>query len=281
MNACGFLKFGTFSSDRDEQGMRLLRSGGSVQAIMHALDHHGPDVFLAAGHSLSDQNALAELQGFLEKSRWPGIVFVEVADDGDTLPLLTATGWRLPEHCLYAWAGGPKWKRLGRQFFATSDQAKDNVADRVGCFTKSLGDRVVEWRGLRFGGLICGEINAVKGRNAVAAIRPEIESWLRSLDVIVNPTHDLMGNAGTLIAKRRWLSKGGRLYLSASNWNSRPKTRRNGVKTRQKRTARTLHTIYHDGEDLTSKSVWHKAPDYEYRETCLSFAPVRKRFVDQ
>ena len=72
-----------------------------------------------------------------------------------------------------------------------------------------------------------------------------------------------MGNAGTLIAKRKRLSKAvsgrNRLYISASNWNSRG---RNGRK--QSPDSETLHTVYLSEE----KQPMMRLPGqgYMYRE---------------
>src|SRR5438105_1894249 len=37
--------------------------------------------------------------------------------------------------------------------------------------------------------------------------------------MILNPTHTRMGNCGTVRAWREYLSSGGRVYVSASNWD--------------------------------------------------------------
>ena len=86
---------------------------------------------------------------------------------------------------------------------------------------------------------------------------------LLDADIVVNPTHDLMGNAGTLIAKRKWLSQPvndrNRVYISASNWNSRgPKGRK------QSPNSETLHTVYLSGEKQTLTPL--PGQGYMYRE---------------
>jgi hypothetical protein len=57
--------------------------------------------------------------------------------------------------------------------------------------------------------------------------------------VILNPTHTRMGNGGTLKAKRRFLSRDRRIYLSASNWDT-------GA---GQRISRTLHSLWFDGAE--------------------------------
>jgi hypothetical protein len=76
----------------------------------------------------------------------------------------------------------------------------------------------------------------------------------------VNATHDRMGNAGTLKAKRAWISQGGRAYLSASNWN----TARG-----QNRSARTLHSVFRDGQEVGQVNNTEQNTNYEYRECCI------------
>lgn len=272
------LKIGTLSSElQGSQGMRLIREGKSATVIKEVIQTHRPDILVTAGHSLGTVMDLEELNCTLKNTDWNGIIFVEVAHYFHGLSPIKSL---LPtnNHCLFAWTRASGWKYMGRQYFATSQQVRtalentDASGHEIDAFIKTLPDREITFRNLRFGGLICGEINSLQGRNSVAPRTPEIGNWLRSLDVIVNGTHDMMGNAGTLIAKRKWLSQGGRLYLSASNWNSMKAGSKPGAKPRcQNRNARTLHTVFWDGQDLTAQSVSRSTSDYEYRETLVPF----------
>lgn len=256
------LRVGTLSSELNGSEMRLEKNAASVSAIMDALEIHRPEVLLTAGYSLNDEADLAALEARLEASDWDGLLFVEVKHYGGDLPHLIAPGQELSSHCLFAWTRDGGWKRMGRQYFVTSVAARLHLTTLVAAFEKNLSRRIVEFRGRRFGALICGEINALQGRNTVKALTPEIESWLRNLDVIVNPTHDLMGNAGTLIAKRKWASQNGKVYLSASNWNS-------GKARRQTRNARTLHTVFIDGREAVLALDPRPNENYEYREVYI------------
>ena len=71
--------------------------------------------------------------------------------------------------------------------------------------------------------LICGELNVLQGMAPVrmnpAAPQRLSEQLLAERALILNPTHTRMGNAGILQAKRRFLSQGGRVYVSTSNWD--------------------------------------------------------------
>jgi hypothetical protein len=253
------LRVGTLSSELQGAEMRLTGEE-RINAIMDVLKKHSPDVLLTAGYSLSDENDLACLKSRLNASSWNGLLFVEVEHYNDDLANQLATGERLSDHCLFAWTRDDGMMRMGRQYFATSDEARANLATRVAAFVENLPQRMIEFRGRRFGALICGEINALQGRNNVTALTPKIGNWLRGLHVVVNPTHDRMGNAGTLIAKRAWISQGGRAYLSASNWNTR---------SGQKRSARTLHSVFRSGQEVSQVNNGEQNTRYEYRESCI------------
>jgi hypothetical protein len=253
------LHVGTLSSEL--QGAEMSLTGeGRINAIVDVLKKHSPDVLLTAGYSVRDENDLACLEDSLNASSWNGLLFVEVEHYKNDLANQLATGERLSDHCLFAWTRDGGMKRMGRQYFATSDEARSNLATRVVAFVENLPQRVIEFRGRRFGALICGEINALQGRNNVTALTPKIGNWLRGLHVVVNPTHDRMGNAGTLIAKRAWISRGSRAYLSASNWNTG-----NG----QKRTTRTLHSVFRNGQEVGQVSNAEQNARYEYRESYI------------
>lgn len=253
------MRIGTFSSELVGTSMRLHGTpGASAAAIMDALTKYQPDVLLTAGYSLDDDGDLQDLGGRLNDSCWDGLLFVEVKNYvGDPPHSTTANGEPLSSHCMFAWTRNLKWQRLGRQYFARARQA--NPAGRpLNAFTQNLDTRVITFRGLRFGAVICGEINALRklrGTDRVEARANAIEDWFRSLNVIVNPTHDLMGRPGILTAKRRWLSRGDRVYVSASNWN----TERN-----QRRTVPAQHTVFFNGCNVALKRF--ELPNYEYRE---------------
>lgn len=283
------LRVATLSSEwfGSGNGMRLANEGRSVDAILDALKRHVPDVLLVAGYSLPDDAALKKLDKALQKSAWEGLLFVEVHNhikDLAGLKLTRQLGGKpdfLSPHCLFAWTRQAGWKNMGRQYFVSSDQAAKNDENRLEAFVQNLEKRTIEFKGRRFGALICGEINALHGRDHVKARNSKIEDWLRSLDVVVNATHDRMGNGGTLGAKRAWLSQGGRAYLSASNWNSR-KISSKGTRITQYRDADTLHTFYFDGRKMEHKCPTQAHDDYEYREGTLpsgraeGFEPARK-----
>lgn len=274
------LKVATMSFEVHGAGSdkRLVKANRSVDAIMDALHAHQPDVLLVAGYSLDDDAAHDALNARLERCGWDGLLFVEVRRHAEDLP-----GRALPRriddapeplspHCLFAWTRDSGWKCMGRQYFVSSAQARKNAGNRVRSFVENLPNRIIEFKGRRFGALICGEVNALVGRKHVAPLNEAIGNWLRGLDVIVNATHDLMGNQGTLNAKRGFFSQGGRAYLSASNWNTQS-ILSNGKTRVQRRDSRTLHTFYLDGNEIPQSRQSIPHPDYEYREGVLPSRP--------
>ena len=55
--------------------------------------------------------------------------------------------------------------------------------------------------------MLCGELNIVRGRDGARFIDDKAAKAIMTADIVINPTHDRMSNAGTLHAKRRLLSQ--------------------------------------------------------------------------
>jgi hypothetical protein len=133
--------------------------------------------------------------------------------------------------------------RMGEQFFSTRADTEDESGPR------GLADALPE-RSFTFCHrdallLNCGEVMVVGGRNCVEFHRsmPQVlRDAVRAPTVmILNPTHSRMGNCGTIKAWREYLSAGGRIYVSASNWDVA-----NG-----QRPSETLHSLWHNGAAAT------------------------------
>lgn len=265
------MKIGTLSSEL--RGAEMALSGPQrIEAILRVLHTHRPDILLGAGYSLATDADLATLGEALAGVAWPGLVFAEVKSC-DCAPLLEhAGGTTFPEpsrHALFAWADG-KWHVMGRQFFTRSSET--SAGSRcVAQLEQNLARRTINFRGQRVGALICGELNALRGRNRIAPVSARIGDWLKSLDIVVNPTHDRMGNGGTLNAKRRWLSQSGKIYVSSSNWNSQKPVQRQGGKgpafRAQSRSAATLHSVFLDGREIKMRNS--NDAEFEYREVSI------------
>lgn len=147
---------------------------------------------------------------------------------------------------------------FGKQCIEKSeDTQSSNAATILDDLCKNLEERTIEFSGERFGFLNCGEINLIRGRIRPTPVDERITNWLGGLKVIFNPTHDAMGNHGTLKAKRKWLSEFGnqsRIYISASNWNTGKKLT-NGTLQMQKRDRETLHSVWQSGKSLSSTTL--------------------------
>jgi len=115
--------------------------------------------------------------------------------------------------------------------------------------------------------LCCGELNVFKGRDNITCRSDLTSKIIFNADIVVNPTHDGMANYGTLIAKRRYLSKKvngrNRCYISSSNWNT-SKTTKRGVISQSPKSA-TLHSVYFNGEKQISKRYPDLYDRYELR----------------
>jgi hypothetical protein len=113
--------------------------------------------------------------------------------------------------------------------------------------------------------LVCGELSVVAGRKNVGYDRhveaaPKLHNALESATIIVNPTHSRMADRGSLSAKRKFLSRSKRIYLSSSNWE---RSRR-----RKQNISPSLHSLWLDGKEKESKSLgtWAENEFFCYRE---------------
>jgi hypothetical protein len=189
-----------------------------VRLIRAAAHHYGPTLLLTAGHALGRRSHLAQLAAGLVEDGSRTAIVTEVHHDGGT------RSRRLSDHALYAIFTDGSWVRLGRQIFARREETVGAQEWRVRLFVDNLSRRMIALSGWRVFVLGCGEINAVIGIDNPRFIDPRIDKPLQSSNVILNPTHDRMGRAGLLDAKRRFLSRPGpakqmRAYVSCSNWN--------------------------------------------------------------
>jgi hypothetical protein len=195
----------------------LIRPEERVRLIRAAVRRYGPTLLLTAGHALERRCHLKQLAAALAEDRFGTTVVTEVHHDGNR------PAKRLSGHALYAVFQDGSWTRLGRQVFAKRQETVGSQGWRVPLFVDRLERRIITVSGWRVLALGCGEINAVQGRANARFIHPRIGETFDAVDVILNLTHDRMGRAGLLDAKRRFLSKAreGELhaYVSCSNWN--------------------------------------------------------------
>lgn len=127
-----------------------------------------------------------------------------------------------------------------------------------------MPDRVTSIGELNVFGLCCGEINVVQGRQQPRFMCEVAAEAILSADIVINPTHDRMSNAGTLHAKRQFLSQQTadgrqRTYISCSNWEAC------GLNGRIQQPSPTLHTIYRSGNALGYHEVADGVFGFVYR----------------
>ena len=114
---------------------------------------------------------------------------------------------------------------------------------------------------------MCGELGVVEGR-----VAPKIFTGLQGMEpmesygLVLNPTHTRMGNGGTLNAKREFLSRYNRTYLSASNWDVVPSPETG----KRQWPSRNIHSCWINGKP--QEQCWSCPPepgyhpDFIYRE---------------
>jgi hypothetical protein len=196
----------------------LIGAQERVRLIRAAAYHHWPDILLTAGHALHSRKLMHQLAAGLAEDGSGATIVTEVHHDGNAKPR------RLPGHALYVIQPNGSWQRLGRQAFGRRAETLANNAWRVDLFIERLPRRLIEVGGLRVFVLGCGELSAVIGRENPRFIHPQISDVIPGADIVLNPTHDRMGRAGVLNAKRAFLSQphadgSRRIYVSCSNWN--------------------------------------------------------------
>jgi hypothetical protein len=200
-----------------------------------------PSLLLCAGWSVPTEESLR--------------AFIAVTEQVTSIVVLETT-W--PKPVYFRIADGRAF-RMGEQFFSTRDDTEDESGPR------RLADALPE-RSFSFWErdallLNCGEVMVVCGRNSVEfhwSVPQALQSAVRAPRVmILNPTHTRMGNCGTIKAWRQYLSSGGRVFVSASNWDVA-----NG-----QRQSDTLHSLWHDG--VAAAPVYAIENDRMcYREWC-------------
>jgi len=252
------MKIATVSFQLSGKEMKL--SGGKrVNYIVSLAEDNKPDLLACAGWSL---DSLEDLDALIEKSKniKQTTFLVEVHHDSDG---------HVDGHVMYAVNGGQS-SRLGLQFFATSGELNYSQGnERLGALEKSVESRAFKIGNKTAFALCCGELNVLRGRDNVICRSSIINSSLCSVDIIVNPSHDRMGNGGTLKAKRKYLSclgeRNPKISVSISNWNVCKPYGLKGKTMKQTQDSDTLHTVYQNGERIESTKVFRKLEQYECR----------------
>ena len=244
-----------------------------LECIVEAIDKFRPHLLVCAGWSLETDKNLDHLRIDPRVKQWKGYAIVEVQKSS-----ATCLDPALP-HRMYVLKPEGNVESLGPQLFARSSEMNGELGEGRNTLLLDYKEEKTFRAGyLTISCLCCGELNAIRGREEPKYVCRDVGEWLDKADIILNPTHDRMGNPGTLDKKRKFLSRQGlggrpRAYISVSNWNSRPvsKSPDRRPKPRQNPDQPYLHTVYLNGhrrEDLKSRTT-DPSRRYEYREINL------------
>jgi hypothetical protein len=219
----------------------LMPPSERARIILAASDAYRPDLLVTAGWALHSREELQWLAAEVADDPRFGTVITEVHHDG------RAKRKHVRQHSMWAVHGWGETYRFGRQAFATMAEATEPSGASLGYLLKRLDRRCLAIGDHSIFAMLCGELNIVRGRDQAAFINEEARQAIMAADIVINPTHDRMSNAGTLHAKRRLLSQPhpdgrARASISISNWEAC------GLNGRVQSPSPTLHTIYVSGE---------------------------------
>jgi hypothetical protein len=233
-----------------EEGGAKRDNGDIVAAIIL---RRQPRLLLCAGWSVQSQDHLRPIKDATARTKTLAVV------EGKEGAFLIQNGKSHP---------------MGEQCFGTRKQTEEEP-ERVHKLSRMVPKRSFQFLSRPVLLLICGEILVLQGRNKVdfhSSVENEkaLRDAVRANDaLILNPTHTRMANDGTIKAWRKFLSKGNRVYLSASNWDFCDVC---GWEKKTQSPSDTLHSLWHGGK---CKQAVYKAKDEKqsdafcYREWVL------------
>jgi len=221
----------------------------TIAVITALMCQRKPALLLCAGWSM--ENGAEDLERLRQASRdFDGLVVVE------SCPPEPTHAYRLESGTVVD---------MGPQSFK---KIEDRTSAACADFLNGLqGERVFAFRGKKVLFLMCGELGVVEGR-----VAPKIFTGLQGMEpmesygLVLNPTHTRMGNGGTLNAKREFLSRYNRTYLSASNWDVVPSPETG----KRQWPSRNIHSCWINGKP--QEQCWSCPPepgyhpDFIYRE---------------
>ncbi|WP_370178071.1 hypothetical protein [Alteriqipengyuania sp.] len=235
-----------------------------IEIILGCIQLYRPKLLITAGYAVHSILELSDLTRGLADLGHGLAVVAEVHHE------TTVCEGEPSRHAL--WMIGPRGRslhRFGSQAFGRAAEASSADSDGTKQLRLQLQHRTAKFENFRLFGLICGEINIVQGRHLPRYVCPEAKAAMFKADIVVNPTHDRMGNGGTLKAKRAMMSLPSqgrdRLYVSCSNWDP------SGIEHMAQRPSRTLHTVYRSGQPLSFVELADGSEGFVYRrwECCL------------
>ena len=254
------VEIGTISFERCESKM-VLPASERVRLILAAASSYQPDLLVTAGHAVHSLHQLDRLATLHREEKTSTTIVTEVLNDRGHPAL--------EPHAMWAVAADGTKHRFGQQRFARRSEVNDLDGARVINFEHDIRSRSLALEDWNVFALICGEINIVEGRTSPRYVSSVAEAAIMAADVVINPTHDRMGNAGTLDAKRRLLSRTSdddrnRVYVSCSNWEICGDS-----KGRTQNVTDTLHTVYAAGQKVEGEQLADGAFGFVYRRWTL------------
>lgn len=256
------MKIGTLSFEL--KGEKMALSGSDrIKIITEVVKTNNPEFILCSGYSLENNENLIELESKLKEQGNKTTILVEVQYDIDIQNSGHPVKSSDSTHKMFIIDPKIGIKELGAQFFATSGELdKDSNSVLLKKFENHFDSRIFSIGDCKAIALCCGELNVFKG---TICRSKEVERKIFDADIIVNPTHDRMGNGWILIKKREYLSQKtgdkSRCYISSSNWNTE-KRNSQGKIIRQKPTP-TIHTLYVNGTKQEMEQC--HTGEYEFR----------------
>ena len=251
------ITLGTLSFARCRHRM-LMPPSERARIILAAADSYKPHLLVTGGYALHSRTELQWLAAELADDPRFGTIVTEVHHDG------RAKRKQVRGHAMWAVHGWGETYRFGRQAFATMAEATEPSGSSLAYLLNRLDQRRLSLGDHSIFAMLCGELNIVRGRDRAAFIDDEAAKAIMAADIVINPTHDRMSNAGTLHAKRRLLSQPhpdgcARAFISASNWEAC------GLNGRVQSPSPTLHTVYVSGEPQPYEELADGAFGFVYR----------------
>ena len=246
------IKIGTLSIRR-EAGRNPSNRPCPIKEILYVVTQHKPDLLLCAGDFLKENTDLNTLAGNKAISCANTVIVVDY-DIGKGKSKTKGSG-----NPLFLIEPGGKVSKLATQcvacandFSALENPSVPRNANVLTCFNNQLSNRIFTVNNIKCSCLLCGEINffaySKKNNPCVQSRFGTFSKHYDAVQLIVNPTHDRMGDHGGLLtAKRKYLSRPlngrKRCYVSASNWDAK-KLSAQGHRYSQRPDANNLHTVY-------------------------------------
>lgn len=260
------LTVGTLSFARCRADM-VLRPAERTRLILAASDAYTPDLLVTSGYAVDSRKQLHRLAQDIVEDEREGIIVTEVHHDGRPRRDVGRS------HAMWAIRGDGRPQRLGRQAFATGREASAPLGKGLRRLRRHLPSRDIGVGVYSAFGLICGELNIVRGRETgtLRFLDDEVGAAIMAADIVINPTHDRMGRAGLLDAKRRYLSQPHadgrpRAYISCSNWEVC------GYGGRVQHPSPSLHTVYLSSKPQPYEELADGAFGFVYRQWRLDLA---------